>query len=306
MAGSQGIVTHLSAVSAFEGLLATRTIHHGANAGDDSFRAVVTHNVIGGMTAPPAAIAELAAARSGRAVPYASPIETMEAILMRDGTGVAVPVLAYADPDAQTVHRAIFNGSIEQAAARARQVERTEANPVLINIFANVAPSMPIDKIVRWRDIRPDRLCDMLVRGRVYENSTHMHAFYGDLFRSRRAATDAAWRFGDIRARTKDLAAMDAEPWSEITYQLPGQGQRVSRAWVRTHEVDATHDDLVARFGELVHFSVVPFTPGRKKAVREPVYEAIKPLRTTPAPRPAPWPAAGVAASHPPLRQPDG
>jgi hypothetical protein len=78
MGRSQGIVTHLSAVSAFEGLADARTTHHGANAGDNSFRDVDVLSVIGGMTAPPAKVAELAAARSGRAVSYTRPAETHE------------------------------------------------------------------------------------------------------------------------------------------------------------------------------------------------------------------------------------
>ena len=197
----------------------TRVVHHGANAGDNSFKEVDVLSVIGGMSAPPAAIATLAAARSGRAVPHARAVETREAVLMRDGTGVAVPVLAYSDPDAQKVHRGIYNGSIEQAAARARQVARTAANPVKVNIFGNVAPGMPIDEIVHWRDIRPDRLCEMLVRGRVYENAAHMHTIYPELFSTRRAATDARARFGDIRV---PLRANDDETSTPRKFTLEG------------------------------------------------------------------------------------
>ena len=290
MGRDQGIVTHLSAAAAFAGMADTRTTWHGANAGDDSFRAVEVLSVIGGMSARPAAIAQLAATRSGRAVSYARAIETTAAVLMRDGSGVAVPVLAYEDPDAQAVHRAIFNTSIEQAAARARAVERTAANPVEVNIFANVAPAMPIDEIVHWRDIKPDRLWDMLARRRVYENAAQMHAVYPDLFGTRRAATDARARFGDIRGRTRELAARDIEAWSEIAFQPTGQGQRVSRAWGRARDVDAMRADLEARFGEMVYFRALPFTPGQLgEVVRKPVYAASNDLRTTS------WPAADPA-----------
>lgn len=291
MGRSQGIVTHLSAVSALENMTDTRIVHHGANAGDDSFRDVDVLSVIGGMSAPPATIAKLAAARSGRAVPCARAIETTSAVLMRDGTGVAVPVLAYEDPDAQAVHRGIYNASIEQAAARARQVQRTAANPVKVNIFGRAAPGMPFNEVVHWSDIKPDRLCEMLVQGRVYENAAHMYAFYpdpggpaasGKLFRSRRAATDARARFGDIRARTRELAARDVEAWSEIAFQPAGQGQRVSRAWCRARDVDTMRADHEARFGEMVYFRALPFTSGRvAEVVRKPVYKASTDLRTT-------------------------
>ena len=113
---------------------------------------------------------------------------------------------------------------------------------------------------MHWRDIKPDRLWEMIVRGRVYENAAHMHAAYPELFRTHRAATDARARFGDIRGRVHEMAARDVEAWSEIAFQSAGQGQRVSRAWARARDVNAMRSDLEIRFGEMVHFSVLPFT----------------------------------------------
>jgi hypothetical protein len=204
---------------------------------------------------------------------------------MRDGSGVAVPVLAYAHLDAHAVHRAIYDGSIEQAAARARQVERTAANPVEINIFANAAPqNMVFDEVVRWRDIRPDRLWDMIACGRVFENAAHMHAIYPDLFRTRRAATDARARMGDVRGRTRKLVAGDRDAWSEFAFQPAGQGQRVSRAWCRTCDVEAMRADAEAVFGALAYWRILPFTSGRGEVIRKSESASNTVLRTTSPP----------------------
>jgi hypothetical protein len=105
------------------------------------------------------------------------------------------------------------------------------------------------------------------------------------------------------------MAARDVEPWSEIAFQTTGQGQRVSRAWCRSRDVDSTQMDLEARFGGLVYFRALAFTPGAE-VVRRPAYKAESVLRTTSRPAPL-WPAPGVVATpataHPGLWQaPDG
>jgi hypothetical protein len=83
--------------------------------------------------------------------------------------------------------------------------------------------------------------------------AAQMHVVYPDLFRTRRAATDARARMGDKCAHSRELVARDTAPWPEITFQPPGQGQRISRGWVRTCDVDTARADLAARFGMPVH-----------------------------------------------------
>jgi hypothetical protein len=166
---------------------------------------------------------------------------------------------------------------------RARQVDRTSANPVEMNIFANVAPAMPIDEIVLWGDIKPDRLWDMIAAGRIYENAAQMHAVYPELFRTARAATDARARMGDIRARTREAVGRDGAAWSEIAFQPAGQGHHVSRGWCRTRDVDAARADIESRLGDLVYWRAFAFTEGRE-VVRRAVYEYSTVLRTTSRP----------------------
>jgi hypothetical protein len=124
--------------------------------------------VVDGIRPPALDVAKLAAARTGQAITDRSRVETMAPVLMRDGRGVAVPVLAYADPVMQAAYAAIHNASVTQAAGRARAVMRTKDNPMEINIFGRVAPAgVVFDEIVRWQDIKPDRLEDMILADRI-------------------------------------------------------------------------------------------------------------------------------------------
>ena len=306
---NHGAVTFKSAAAHLKQLPGVQIVTHGANAGDDELRDVDVHSVIGGLSPKPAAIAELAAARSGRAVPVAGALSSTDTVLMRDGSGVAVRVRAYADPDAQAVHRAIFNGSIDQGGARARPALRTAANPADINTFANAAPSTPVDEILLWANNKPDRLFRMMHAGRVYWNASRMHQVYPDLFDTRRAAIDARGRMGDVRERVRTLAARDPLPWCEVAYQIPGQGHGVEIGWCREHDAEAYLDDLADRNGALVYRRVLPFTRGRE-VVRSPLYGYYRPMRTTSRPARV-WTAPDVIAKPAPAHSdvwgaPDG
>jgi hypothetical protein len=220
----QSVVIHKCCAEALVGVPSMRVVTHGANAGNDELRDVETHSVIGGISLPPPVVAAIAAARSGRAVAPARAVMTAAPVLMRDGTGKAVRVRSYEDPDAQAVHHACHHGSVMQGATRPRQVGRTAADPVETNIFGHEAPDMPINEIRPWRDFRVDRLWEMVARRRVYSNAAHMHAVYPDLFKTDRAATDARASMGDIRGRLRELADRDPAPGRRSSSSHAGRG----------------------------------------------------------------------------------
>jgi hypothetical protein len=91
--------------------------------------------------------------------------------------------------------------------ADSRPTMRTAVDPVEINTFANVAPSTPVGEIVRWADIKPDRLFKMVHAGRVYWNASRMHQVFPDWFSSPRAAIDARGRMGNVRERVRALVS---------------------------------------------------------------------------------------------------
>lgn len=310
--GDAGLVTHLSTVESL-GPANLPVLHHGANAGDDSMRDVGALAVIDGLRARPAALAELAAARTGRAIMADPPVPSMAPVLMRDGSGVAVPVLAYADPAMQAVHAGIHNASVMQAAARARQVMRTAANPVHTIIFGNVAPpGIVFDRILRWKDERPDRLVHMAYRARLHGNAATMTALHPDLFATERAAERARDRFGDVSARLRELLTRDCRPWVRVRWQKPGQGCRPEWSLCPAAELATMRAEIEAAFGEVAQWSVAEFTAG--KAADLPVWPSGE---EAPGPVLIPQTAPGASSPLPPawmlenwsdvpIRPPDG
>jgi len=256
----------------------TRVTHHGASAGDDKCRDVDVHSVIGGMTAPPKAIARLAAARTGLPVPIANPISSTATVLMRDGSGVAVPVMAYEHPAAQRVHVGIFNASINQARARPRAVLRSLTSPVAINFFANAAPNMPIDVIVRWRDVKPDRLDHMVRAGVVFLNAADMHTHYPKMFPSENAAAKARARAGDIWPRLRERFGRFGRPSVRVHFKPPGQGMQLRWLVCFADKVDEVRAMVEAKAGELVHWKSEPFEPGRREVMAIPVLVPNTPM----------------------------
>jgi hypothetical protein len=303
-----GVITHLSAIGAFEGMGA-RLAHHGATAGDDDFRHCSALAVIGGVSARAEAIAALAAARNGLAVPGDRAQPSTAAVLMADGSGVAVPVLAYAHPAAQAVHAGIFNASIDQAAGRGRGVMRTAANPLHIDIFGHCAPGIPVDEIVRWSDVKPDRLLHMVARGRVFLNAADMHAQHAGLFGSENAAAHARERFGNIRARLQDMCGRQRRPWCWVRFQPAGQGQHLHSAFCPASDVAALRGEVEAAIGGLVYWQPQPFTPGREVIAKPEIglFTGLAKTSLPPSPRPGAtgaWTAAEPHARPPPHAPP--
>jgi hypothetical protein len=292
-----GIVGHKSSVQTFADLPNTTTTWHGANAGDDSMRDVDVGVVFDGPRAPAAAIAALAAARTGRLVKEAAPVMGTETVLMTDGTGVSVPVLQYENPHAQAVHQSIHHAAVAQASARPRQLLRTETNPSILLLFGNVASDKPVDLIIRWADVRPDRLTSMVRRGRVCINAVDMHLWHPDLFKTAKAGSSARERFGDVTARLMTMLDRDARPWSSVQFQPAGQGQHLRSIMCPSGEVLQLRAEAEAKHGALVHWSVRSIWNGRKKVI--PISAEIDFLTAT-GMTSRPVPAVGTGHLPPP------
>jgi hypothetical protein len=243
-----------------------------------------------------------AAARTGRAIMAVPPVPSMAPVLMRDGRGVAVPLLAYADPAMQAVHAGIHNASVVQAAARARQVMRAADNPVHTIIFGQVAPpGIVFDRILRWKDERPDRLVHMVFRARLHLNAATMTALHPDLFPTEKAAERARDRFGDVSARLRELLTRDCRPWVRVRWQKPGQGCRPEWSLCPASEVAAMRAEIEAAFGEVAQWSAEVCTPG--KPAGPPVWP---PGEETPAPVfLIPRTAPGASSALPPVWLPE-
>jgi hypothetical protein len=306
----QGIISYLSTMDSFAKIEGAHATWHGANAGDDSMRDLPLVSVIGGRSAPHWEIANLAAARSGLAVPSDRPVSTKATVLMTDGTGREITVVAYEHPAAQAVHEGIYNADINQAAARARRITRTAASRCTVNIFANAVPDHPADVILNWRDIRPDRLVHMVARRRVPLNAALMTSLHKDLFRTEKAASSAREGFGDVWARLRDMCSHYWFPWSRVRYQPLGQGHKLSWTVCPTHELLAHRKEIENAIGGLEHWQPESFTEGRQEDIPATILlDKSSSGMSSPAPDPTPaaWMAAKTStASDSALAPPDG
>ena len=149
-----------------QGLIAR---HHNQNAGDDELRDVSVHTVTDGIRVRTSDLVELVRAKTGKLPSKAPPAPSTASVLMTDGTGIEVPSMRYDDPDIQAEYAAHLHASLTQAgSARARAVMRTAADPVRVNILGRVAPPGEVFNSVQlWRDVRPGRLGEITLRGRV-------------------------------------------------------------------------------------------------------------------------------------------
>jgi putative DNA primase/helicase len=113
---------------------------------------------------------------------------TRRGIRMRDGRGVAVDGPSHPDPRAEAIRWAICEGELVQAIGRGRGVNRTEANPLQIDILTNVCVPIEVDEVTTWKKIQPGSAQIMRARGAVPLTYADMATAYPDLFPSREAA----------------------------------------------------------------------------------------------------------------------
>ena len=73
-------------------------------------------------------------------------------------------------------------------------MNRTAADPLDAFVFADVVLPLPVGRLVRWADIRPDVLARMAARGAVLFGPSDAAKAYPDLFPTQKAARKALER----------------------------------------------------------------------------------------------------------------
>jgi len=270
-------------------------LHHGANAGSNVLVTAGMVATVGGLYPPPDAVARIAAARTGRPVPIAHAVPVEVQIRLRDGSVQTVLTRQYADPDAQAVHRSIYQTSIDQAGMRARPQLRSPTNPVLTLYLASVPPTQPIDRIILWKDI-PHRLLSMLVPGLVTFNAIEMAEIYPAQFSSVSAAEHAREKWGpNPRASLLRLLNDDPRAWFGIEFQQRGQGRKLQHRYCIEARLTSTIADIKATYDLVCEPRVVCF-----KAAGEVVPAGFKtPLKESGTTSPCPDPlTSGLLAGY--------
>ena len=290
--GGNGLVITYEKIEAeFASRPGIRTGHFNAIAGLDTFKDVSSLFVIGRPLPDARDLRDMALALTGRPVAVeAGQIETRGA-LMADGTGAAMNVRAYTDPDMEALRVAVTEAEIVQAVGRGRGINRTAANPLTVWLFADVATALPITRMVRWADTRPGVLSRMAGRGLVLFGATDAARIYPDLFPTPEAAKKALQResverdLGDIPLGRSTIGECPLNRLVEVSYRPAGRGQQTRRALVLESRLNGLAEWLTERLGVAVCVEVVQADPNPDP----------------PAPRPgrAPPPARPVADDEP-------
>ncbi|MEI7606783.1 MAG: hypothetical protein WCJ64_05315, partial [Rhodospirillaceae bacterium] len=104
------------------------------------------------------------------------------------------------DPTAEAVRWGICEAELVQVIGRARAINRTADNPVLVEVMCDVSLPLPVNRTVRWS--APTRFEVMVARGVVLENLRDRARCFPDLW-----GTEQAAKNDNLRTVAKDSPA---------------------------------------------------------------------------------------------------
>jgi hypothetical protein len=168
---------------------------------------------------------------------------------MRDGRGIAVDGPCHPDPRAEAVRWSICEGELIQAIGRARGVNRTEANPLEVDILTNVCLPVEVDVVATWKDIQPDVIDVMWATGAIPGGYGDMADAYPDLFPSRDAAKMAIRRTNQEQTSIEDILYRRMFRVSVVGYRRKGSRGPAGKLFYDADRIDPLAW-LTARFGE--------------------------------------------------------
>jgi hypothetical protein len=261
-----------------------RTGHFNAISGLDSFGDVQSLFVIGRPLPAPGELLTMARALTGRAIaPEDGHVES-RGVLMADGTGAALNVRVYAEPTLEALRVAITDAEVIQAIGRGRGVNRDGNSPLSVFVFADVVLPLPVARLVRWVDIRPDVIGRMIARGVALFSPADAAKAYPDLFRSPDAARMALKRAAAERQSIRTfpygylfIGECSDALLTKISYRPCGNGQKTRHALVSKTHIESIGGWLEDRLGPLVHRA--PVASGAPQATgRDETSSSRKPL----------------------------
>jgi putative DNA primase/helicase len=178
------------------------TAHHNAVAGADRWKHVACLIVIGRTLPAPGTIEAMSGALSGicptpcpeteKGMPWYA--KAKRAIRLADGSGLKVEGDQHPDPLAEDIRWSICEGELLQIIGRPRGVNRTEVDPLQIDILTDVCLPITVDEAVAWGDVVPNEFDEMLNHGVWLENAADMSKGFPDLWANHKAARNARER----------------------------------------------------------------------------------------------------------------
>jgi hypothetical protein len=249
-------------------------LHHGAVVGLDGFKDVRLMIIIGRNLPPPWVIEQYAGALSGEAVtPCAEWFsEGQVTVVAADGTRASFKKEWHPDPLAEEVRASIAEDGTLQEIGRARGLNRTEKDPVTIELWGDTLPLLPVDSIRPFEWASKDEIA--LGYGLWVESAADLAKIAPELgsekaIKSDRERRTASVSYRDIHTKTRpsspnsdlpDFAAavLDAAPHlCAARYQRAGAGTKPKVVVWNPAIVSEIKALLSERLGPLVRFELL-------------------------------------------------
>jgi hypothetical protein len=243
------VVTYKDCEAAFTGIPGVEVAHFNAIAGLDAWRDVALLMVIGRPLPRDSDLLIPAAALFGKDVEGSYRSESAS-VRMRDGTARAVRVLRHEDRHAEILRAAICDDELIQAIGRGRGVNRTAADPLEVQVLADVALPLIHEQVTSWELEAPDLIQQMLLAGIAVDSPADAAALHAEMLGNAEQAKKAFDRAGfkghfPIRNTHRGLSLKSAR------YRRPGRGRGWQNAWWLDGDPDAARAGLERVLGRL-------------------------------------------------------
>lgn len=244
--------------------------HFNNVAGLDQYRNVRGLISIGRTLPSPVAVEALAGAVTGHEIVKAEPWYPKQprGLRTRNGKPAGIECEAHPDPVADACRWQICEGELMQAIGRGRGVNRTAADPLDIDIIANVVLPLTVDAAEPWNP--PGEEIEMQIEGVVLDSASDMAAAWPDIWGTPMAARNWVHRRAEERGHSvagpyKNSLYIGSRNAVEFRYQRPGPRQK----W-RTGAYDPTvvpdpRAWLESRLGPIAGFHILETAPQAAK-----------------------------------------
>jgi hypothetical protein len=223
------IVTYMAIEEAFAGIPGVETAHFNAIAGLDGYGDVGLLMVIGRPLPSTLDLVSPCASLFGH-LPQGRYHKDVAAVHLRDGRPAIVKTLTHVEPDAELLRAAICDDEVIQAIGRGRGVNRTDQNPLEVQMLADVALPLIHDRVLAWETAKPDLVQRMLLEGLAVDSPADAAALHPGLFRSANEAKLAFARAG-FKGQNPIGDTYRETTLKSAAYRRAGRGRSWQRAW---------------------------------------------------------------------------
>jgi hypothetical protein len=249
-------VTYKDCEAAFAGIPGVEVAHFNAIAGLDAWRDVALLMVIGRPLPRDSDLLIPAAALFGKDVEGSYRAEPAS-VRMRDGTARAARVLRHEDRHAEILRAAICDDELIQAIGRGRGVNRSAADPLEVQVLADVALPLVHDRVTSWELEALDLIQQMLLAGIAVDSPADAAALHPQLLANEKQAQKALERMGFKRQSPMSISYREMS-LKCARYRRPGRGRGWQTACWLDGDADTVRSELERVLGPLAGWE-----PGR-------------------------------------------